>query len=146
MKLEEKLSGIVIDNRLTLEPNTKNLCKKLGLKLHALARIVNNKKCSIMKAFVLSQFLYCLLIQMFHTRKLKAWVLYYFYILPRENISQNMKNAFSVDEIFIFLHFFLFFPVSRLYYTDQLTKFQYIRPTFLLKVLKNMFLNSCLAN
>ena len=108
MKLEEKLSGIVIDNRLTLEPNTKNLCKKLGLKLHALARIVNNKKCSIMKAFILSQFLYYLLIQMFHTRKLKAWVLYYFYILPRENISQNMKNAFSVDEIFIFFAFFPF--------------------------------------
>ena len=146
MKLEEKLSGIVIDNRLTLEPNTKNLCKKLGQKLHAVARIVNNKKCSIMKAFILSQFLYFLLIQMFHTRKLKAWALYYFYILPRENISRNMKNAFSVEEIFNFLHFFLFFPVSILYYTYQLTKFQYIRPIFLPKVLKNMFLNSCLAN
>ena len=52
----------------------KNLCKKVGQKLHALARIANymdiNKKRSIMNAFILSQFSYCSLIWMFLRRKL----------------------------------------------------------------------------
>ena len=72
--LQEKLLGIVVDNRLTFEPHVKNLCKKAGQKLHALARIANymdiSKKRSIMNAFILSQFSYCPLIWMFHSRKL----------------------------------------------------------------------------
>ena len=71
--LQEKLLGIVVDNRLTFEPHVKNLCKKAGQKLHALARIANymdiSKKRSIMNAFILSQFSYCPLIWMFHSRK-----------------------------------------------------------------------------
>ena len=58
--LQEKLLGIVIDNRLTFEPHAKNLCKKVGQKLHALATIANymdiSKKRSIINAFILSQF------------------------------------------------------------------------------------------
>ena len=72
--LQEKLLGIVIDSRLTFEPRVKNLCKKAGQKLHDLARNANymdiSKKRSIMNAFILSQFSYCPLIQMFHSRKL----------------------------------------------------------------------------
>ena len=72
--LQEKLLGIVIDNRLTLEPHVGNLCKKAGQKLHALARIANYmdiiKNHSIMNAFILSQFSYCPLVWMFHSRKL----------------------------------------------------------------------------
>ena len=72
--LQEKLLGIVIDNRVTFEPHMKNLCKKAGQKLHALARIANymdiRKRRSIMNAFILSQFSYCPLIWMFHSRKL----------------------------------------------------------------------------
>ena len=72
--LQEKRLGIVIDNRLTFEPHVENLCKKAGQKLHALARIANymdiSKKRSIMNAFILSQFSYCPLIWMFHSRKL----------------------------------------------------------------------------
>ena len=72
--LQEKLLGIVVDNRLTFEPHVKNLCKKAGQKLHALARIASymdiSKKRSIMNAFILSQFSYCPLIWMFHNRKL----------------------------------------------------------------------------
>ena len=52
----------------------ENLCKKPEQKLHALARIANymdiSKKRSIMNAFILSQFSYCPLIWMFHSRKL----------------------------------------------------------------------------
>ena len=39
--LQEKRLGIVIDNRIIFEPHMKNLCKKEGQKLHALARIAN---------------------------------------------------------------------------------------------------------
>ena len=39
--LQEKLLGKVIDNRLTFEPHVENLCKKVGQRLHALARIAN---------------------------------------------------------------------------------------------------------
>ena len=56
--LQEKLLGIVIDNRLTFELLVKNLCKKTGQKLRALARIANymeiSKKRNILNAFILS--------------------------------------------------------------------------------------------
>ena len=39
--LQEKLLGIVLENRVTFEPHVKNLCKKAGPKLHALARIAH---------------------------------------------------------------------------------------------------------
>ena len=73
--LQEKLLGIVIDNRRILEPDVENLCRKAGQKLHAIARIANytdiSKKshCSIMNAFTLSQFSYGPLTWMFRSRK-----------------------------------------------------------------------------
>ena len=58
--LQEKLLGIVINNRLTFDPHVQSLCKKAGEKLHALARIsyyMNiSKNRSIMNAFILSYF------------------------------------------------------------------------------------------
>ena len=71
---EEKLLGIKIDTTLSFENHVSSLCKKASQKLHALARIVNNmdlskRKC-LMKAFVTSQFNYCPLIWMFHSREL----------------------------------------------------------------------------
>ena len=52
------------------------LCKKAGRKLSALSRISNymsfEKKRILLKAFVESQFGYCLLTWMFHTRKANA--------------------------------------------------------------------------
>ena len=64
--LQEKLLGAVIDNRLTVKSHVENLCKKAGQKLHALARIANymdiSKKCSIINAFIISQFSFCPLI------------------------------------------------------------------------------------
>ena len=71
---EEKLLGIKIDTKLSLENHVSSLCKKASQKLHALARIVNymdlSKRKSLMKAFVTSQFNYCPLIWMFHSREL----------------------------------------------------------------------------
>ena len=70
----EKLLGITIDNNLTFKGHVSNLCKKANQKLNALARISHymssDKLKVIMKAFIVSQFSYCPLILMFHSRKL----------------------------------------------------------------------------
>ena len=64
---EEKLLGVKFDSNLFF-------CKKASQKLHALARISHymdlNKHRNLMKAFITSQFSYCLLIWMFHSRSL----------------------------------------------------------------------------
>ena len=70
----EKLLGITIDNNLTFKEHVSNLCKKSSQKLHALVRISRyisqNKFKIIMKAFITSQFGYCPLVWMFHSRNL----------------------------------------------------------------------------
>ena len=69
-----KLLCIRIDNKLDFHVHVSNICRKGSLKIHALARIsqfMNNCKLRIvMKAFILSQFGYCPLIWMFHSRAL----------------------------------------------------------------------------
>ena len=71
---KELLLGVTRDNELKFDDHINYLCKKAGQKLNALARIApfmdTNKKRTIMKAFVESQFSYCPLIWMFHSRGL----------------------------------------------------------------------------
>ena len=71
---EEKLLGIKIDTKFSFENHVSSLCKKASQKLHTLARVVNymdlSKRKCLMKAFLTSQFNYCSLIWMFHSRKL----------------------------------------------------------------------------
>ena len=71
-----KLLGIKIDNKLNFNEHVSNICKKVSLKLHALARIshlMDKKKLrNLMKAFIESQFGYCPLIWMFHSRALNT--------------------------------------------------------------------------
>ena len=71
---KEKLLGISIDTRLSFEHHVASLCKKASQKLDALVRIAHymdfEKRRSLMKAFVISQFNYCPLIWMFHNRAL----------------------------------------------------------------------------
>ena len=68
-----KLLGIHIDNRLNFDYRVSQLCQKASKKLHALARIfkyVETSKCRILvNTFIISQFSYCSLIWMFHSRK-----------------------------------------------------------------------------
>ena len=70
----EKLLGIQIDSRLTFKNHVSTICKKTSQKLHALARISSYMNISqrrvIMKAFISSQFSYCPLVWMFHSRAL----------------------------------------------------------------------------
>ena len=67
-----KLSEIKIDNQLNFNDHVSSIYKKASLKLHALARISKftskEKLRVLMKAFVESQFGYCPLIWMYHSR------------------------------------------------------------------------------
>ena len=67
-----KLLGVTIDNKLNFNEHISKICKKVSTKLHALARVskymTTHKLRIIMKAFIESQFGYCPLIWMFHSR------------------------------------------------------------------------------
>ena len=69
-----KLLGVCVDNKLDFTEHVSNICKKVSKKLHALQRVshyMNKDKLRlIMKAFIESQFGYCPLVWMFHTRTL----------------------------------------------------------------------------
>ena len=71
---EEKLLGVQIDSRLSFDNHVSKLCQKASNKLYALSRISpymdQSKLRSLMRAFITSQFQYCPLIWMFHSRQL----------------------------------------------------------------------------
>ena len=70
----QKLLGVTIDNRLTFDDHVTSICTKASQKLHALSRVSSfmtlGQRKIIMKSFILSQFGYCPLVWMFHSRKL----------------------------------------------------------------------------
>ena len=70
----ETILGIKINNNLTFEAHVTNLCNKVSQKLHALSRIsylmTFEQRKKVMNAFILSQFGYCPLVWMFHSRTL----------------------------------------------------------------------------
>ena len=71
---EEKLLGVQVDSKLSFDNHVSKLCQKASDKLYALARIspyMDQKKLrTLMRAFITSQFQYCPLIWMFHSRQL----------------------------------------------------------------------------
>ena len=71
-----KLLGVHIDNRLKFDQHINLICKKANQKLHALARvssyIVISKKKVLFNAFFFSQFSYCPLTWMCHSREQNA--------------------------------------------------------------------------
>ena len=70
----QKLLGINIDSKLTFEDHINRICKKASAKLNALGRISYYmdplKRRLLVNAFFTSQFNYCPLTWMFHSRKL----------------------------------------------------------------------------
>ena len=72
----QKLLGVTLDNKLTFTPHVTNMCTKASQKLHALGRVsgyMNLKQRKIiMNSFILSQFGYCPLVWMFHSRELNT--------------------------------------------------------------------------
>ena len=71
---KEILLGITIDRDWKFDEHVNNLCKKAWRKLNALVRLAPfmnvDKKRMIMKAFIESQFGYCPLVWMLHSRSL----------------------------------------------------------------------------
>ena len=71
---EEKLLGVQIDSKLSFENHVSKLCQKASNERYALARISpymdQRKLRTLMRAFITSQFQYCPLIWMFHSRQL----------------------------------------------------------------------------
>ena len=73
-EMKQELLGITIDSNPSFEEHVNNICKQASQKLNVLARISSymdiQKRGAIMKSFITSQFSYCLLVWMFHSRKL----------------------------------------------------------------------------
>ena len=69
----QKLLGVHIDHKLKFDTDIETLSKKVRKKLHVLARIIiympTNQAQLLMRSFIMSQFGYCLLIWMCHSRK-----------------------------------------------------------------------------
>ena len=69
-----KLLGVNLEGRLNFDYHVNTLLKKANKKYHALARLCNymdtKKRRVLMKAFITSQFSYCPLVWMFHSRTL----------------------------------------------------------------------------
>ena len=69
---KETFLGILIDSELSFDQHISSVCRKASKKVHALGRIATfmsfNKHRTLMKAFIESQFNYCPLIWMFHSR------------------------------------------------------------------------------
>ena len=71
---KEKLLGVTIDKNLTFNEHVLTLCRKAGRKVTALRRLLKFmpffKRRILLNTFIESQFSYCPLIWMFHSRKL----------------------------------------------------------------------------
>ena len=75
---EEKQLGVQVDSKLSFDNHVSKLCKKASNKLYALAHISTymdqRKLRTLMRAFITSQFQYCPLIWMFHSRQLNKQI------------------------------------------------------------------------
>ena len=70
------LLGVTVDNKLTFKNHVEILCTKASQKLHALCRVSKymtfKQRKTIMQSFIFSQFGYCPLVWLFHSRKLNT--------------------------------------------------------------------------
>ena len=73
--MERKLNFWELDNRLNFDYHISQLWKKTGKKMHALTQVFKYVNISqrklIANAFIMSQFSYCPLICMFHSRAME---------------------------------------------------------------------------
>ena len=94
----QKLLWVKIDSNFTFEEHINNLCQKSSQKLHALTRISHylspNKKRILFKTFVISQFNYCSLVWVYHSRILNKRINN---IHPRalRIVYQDKKSSFE---------------------------------------------------
>ena len=104
---KQKRLGVEIDRTLNLDEYIASLCRKAGKKLSVLARsssfMCTNKKRVLAKAFIESQFGYCPLIWMFHSKggnnKIKHLHERSLRIVYKDNIS-FFEDLFKKDRLF----------------------------------------------
>ena len=76
----EKLLGVKIDQELNFNEHMTLLCKKASQKLNALSRLASSmtfdQRRLIMNSFITSNFSYCPIVWMFHSRKLNERINY----------------------------------------------------------------------
>ena len=136
-----KLLGIIIDNKLDFNEHVTSLCKKASQKLQALSRIAyfieTNNRRIIMKAFIESQFNYCPLIWMFHSRKLNNKINRIHergLRVAYGDYSSTFEDLLKQDESFTIHEKNLQRLVTEMYKTKN-----NLAPTFM----KNVFQDSC---
>ena len=91
----KKFLGIQIDSDLTFDEHISSICNKVAKKINVLSRLVNyvplDKRCMVNNAFIESQFNYCFLIWMFHSKTLNIvlWIICLKSIRPSLIILEN---------------------------------------------------------
>ena len=122
-----ELLEITIGSNLIFETNINKLCKRPSQKLNALTRISNcmafEKRKMIMKAFITSQFSYCPLVWMFHSKRLGKKINVLHERVLKSHIGINFSHLINcLKRITLF--------------QSKCTKYQIMSPTFL-KMRKN---------
>ena len=84
--------GCTIDNNFTFEKHINGLCRKSSRKLHALSRI--SQDAILFKVFATSQFNYCPLVWMCHSRTLNNRINNIYYRALRI-VYQDKKSSFE---------------------------------------------------
>ena len=103
----EKLLGVVVDNKLTFNPHVTKICSTASKKLHALGRVsvymdLKQRK-TIINSFILSQFGYCPLVWMFHSRELNNRINRIHersLRLVYQDFESSFENLLKMDESF----------------------------------------------
>ena len=101
----KKVLGINLNNRIGFDTHVVNICNRVSKKLHTLARISQfmniHKRRITMKAFLASEFGYCPLVWLFHSRKLNSRINKVheraFRILYQDYIS-SFTELFEIDK------------------------------------------------
>ena len=92
----EKLLDILFNNKFDFDEHVTSLCRKASQKLNVLARVAHYmnlaQRMLIMNIFILSQFGYCPLVWMFHSRKLNNRI---------NNIHERSLRIVYRDYLFI---------------------------------------------
>ena len=107
-KKSEKLLGIKFDSKLNFDIHVSELCSKASQKLHALSRIANymriKQRKNIMKSFINSQFGYCPLVWMLHSRNL---ILALIKSMKKVFVSSTMTELPRLMNFFLKINLFL---------------------------------------
>ena len=97
----EKLLGIKVDSRLNFDEHLDGIIKKASRKINALSRItpvINiSKRCILINSFFNSQFNYCPLVWMFHSRLINSKINCLHERVLRNDFKSSVENLLEKD-------------------------------------------------